>query len=71
LILVWLPKALLSRFEQLDYIAQDNPLATADQDEEIEHPVNLLLQNPKMGRPGRMQWTRHIEILRLLHGSQQ
>ena len=90
MILVWLPEALRNRFEQLDYLAQDNPLAAADQDEEIEHQVDLLLQNPKMGRPGRMQGTRElvisrspfiavyrlkgsrrIEILRLLHGSQQ
>jgi len=64
LILVWLPEALRNRFEQLDYIAQDNPLAAADQDEEIEHQVDLLLQNPKMGRPGRMQGTRELVISR-------
>ena len=90
MILVWLPKARRNRFVQLDYIAQDNPLAAADQDDEIEHQVDLLLQSPEMGRPGRMQGTRElfisrtpfivvyrikgtrrIEILRLLHGSQQ
>ena len=33
----WLPLASANRFEQLDYIAQDNPLAAIDQDERIEH----------------------------------
>lgn len=32
----WLPVASTNRFERLDYIAQDNPLAAISQDEEIE-----------------------------------
>ncbi len=48
MILVWLPEALRNRFEQLDYIAQDHPLAAADQDEAIEHQVDLLMQHPKL-----------------------
>jgi toxin ParE1/3/4 len=90
LIIDWLPEANRNRFNQLDYIAQENPLAAASQDEEIEHQVELLLQHPKMGRRGRVQGTRElvisrtpfvvvyrikaaqrIEIIRLLHGSQQ
>ena len=90
MIIVWLPEANRNRFAQLDYIAQDNPLAAANQDEEIEHQVEMLLQHPKMGRPGRSKGTRElvisrtpfiavyrlkgaqrIEIIRLLHGSQQ
>jgi len=90
LILDWLPEAHSNRFDQLDHIAQDNPLAAADQDDEIEHQVDMLLQHPKLGRPGRVKGTRElvigrtpfiavyrlkgaarIEIIRLLHGSQQ
>ena len=90
MIIDWLPEANRSRFAQLDYIAQDNPLAAAELDEEIEHQVDMLLQHPKMGRPGRVKGTRElvigrtpfiavyrlegskrIEIIRLLHGSQQ
>jgi toxin ParE1/3/4 len=90
LILNWLPEAHRNRSVQLDHIAQDNPLAAADQDDEIEHQVDMLLQHPKLGRPGRVKGTRElvigrtpfiavyrlkgaarIEIIRLLHGSQQ
>lgn len=89
MILDWLPAANDNRFEHLDYIAQDNPLAAIGQDEEIERQVNMLLQQPKMGRPGRFKGTRElvisrtpfiavyrlqtnrIEVIRLLHSSQQ
>ena len=62
MILVWLPEATLERFDQLDYIAQDNPLAAADQDDEIERQVDMLLQHPKLGRPGRVKGTRELVI---------
>jgi toxin ParE1/3/4 len=62
LILEWLPAANANRFEQLDYIAQNNPLAAIGQDEEIERQVNMLLQHPKMGRPGRLKTTRELVI---------
>lgn len=89
LILVWLPSANVTRDAQLDYIAQDSFLAAIDQDEEIEKQVDMLLDHPDMGRPGRVKTTRElvisrtsfiaayrikgkrIEILRVLHGSQQ
>ena len=65
LILVWLPEASLERFKQLDYIAQDNPLAAADQDDEIERQVDALLQaHPKLGRAGRVKGTRELVISR-------
>jgi toxin ParE1/3/4 len=62
LIIDWLAQAIRHRFEQLDYIAQDNPLAAADQDDEIERQVNMLLQQPKLGRPGRVKGTRELVI---------
>ena len=90
MIIDWLPEAHRNRFDQLDHIAQDNPLAAADQDDEIERQIDMLLQHPKMGRAGRVKGTRElvisstpfiavyrlegdrrIEVLRLLHGSQQ
>ena len=45
-----------------DYIAEDNPLAAADQDDEIERQVNMLHDHPKMGRPGRVKGTRELVI---------
>lgn len=53
-----------NRFEQLDYIAQGNPLAAITQDEQIEHQVDMLMQHPQMGRPGRRKGTRELVISR-------
>lgn len=90
MIIDWLPEAHRDRFDQLDHLAQDNPPAAADQDDEIERQIAMLVQHPKMGRPGRVKGTRElvisgtpfiavyrlegdrrIEVLCLLHGSQQ
>ena len=62
MIIRWLPQAHRNRLEQLDYIAQDNPLAAIGQDEEIERQVNMLLEHPKMGRPGRVAGTRELVV---------
>lgn len=62
MILVWLPIATEERFEQLDYIAQDNPLAAITQDEEIERQTSLLVEQPEMGRIGRVKGTRELVI---------
>ena len=58
----WLPQAQRNRLEQLEYIAQDNPLAAINQDEEIERQINMLLAHPQMGRPGRVTGTRELVI---------
>ena len=50
----WLPQAQSNRLEQLDYIAQDKPLAAIGQDEQIERQINMLLAHPTMERPGRV-----------------
>jgi len=62
LTLEWLDDALRERVGQIDYISVDNPLAAADADDEIERQVNMLLQHPKMGRPGRRKGTRELVI---------
>lgn len=62
MIIDWLAEALQNRFDQLDYIAEDNPLAAADQDDEIERQVNMLHDHPKLGRPGRIKGTRELII---------
>lgn len=62
MIIDWLPEANRNRIAQLDYIAEDNPLAAADQDDEIERQVNMLYEQPKMGRPGRVKGTRELVI---------
>lgn len=59
----WLPKAESNRFNQLDYIAEVNPLPAADMDDEIEKQLSLLTDNPEMGRPGRMRGTRELVLV--------
>ena len=62
--LVWLKRALNDRDAQLDYIAEDNPLAAVAQGDRIDEQVDHLLLHPKMGRPGRKQGTRELVISR-------
>jgi toxin ParE1/3/4 len=62
LTLVWLPEATFERVRQLDYIAQDNPLAAVDQDGEVERQVDTLQVHPKLGRSGRVKGTRELVI---------
>jgi toxin ParE1/3/4 len=62
LILVWLPSASITRDAQLDYIAKESLTAAISQDAEIEKQVDLLLQHPEMGRPGRIKTTRELVI---------
>ncbi len=60
--LLWLPIAINERYDQLDYIALDDPSAAISQDEEIERHTNLLTTQPKMGRIGRVRGTRELVI---------
>jgi toxin ParE1/3/4 len=62
LTIVWLKKALRTRFEQLDYIALDNVQAAIRLDEEIERRVDLLADHPLIGREGRVKGTRELVI---------
>lgn len=60
--LSWLRIAINERYDQLDYIALDDPGAAISQDEEIERQTNLLTTQPKMGRVGRVKGTRELVI---------
>lgn len=62
MIVRWLPHAINARFDQLDYIAADNPRAAIEQDLKIERQVQMLLDHPRMGRPGRVIGTRELVI---------
>ncbi|MCK9213700.1 MAG: type II toxin-antitoxin system RelE/ParE family toxin [Rhodoferax sp.] len=64
MMLVWLKRAIHDRDAQLDYIAQDNPLAAISQGDRIDEQVDILLQHPQMGRQGRKQGTRELVISR-------
>nr|WP_281415736.1 type II toxin-antitoxin system RelE/ParE family toxin [Pelotalea chapellei] len=56
--------AINERYDQLDYIALDDPFAAISQDEEIERQTSLLTTQPKMGRVGRVRGTRELVISR-------
>ena len=62
--LVWLQRAIQDRDAQLDYIAQDNPMAAVSQGDRIAEQIEILQQHPQMGRPGRKQGTRELVISR-------
>ncbi len=60
--IAWLKTALRNRFEQLDYVAQDNVEAAIRLDDEIERQVDVLADHPLMGREGRVKGTRELVI---------
>jgi toxin ParE1/3/4 len=62
--LSWLPKAIANRNAQIAYIAKDNPLAAITQGDRIAEQIEVLLQHPEMGRPGRKKGTRELVISR-------
>lgn len=64
MIVEWLEEASDKRYDQLDYIAQENPIAAIRLDEEIETQTESLAQNPEIGREGRVAGTRELVIAR-------
>jgi toxin ParE1/3/4 len=62
MIIEWLVRARQQREAAIDYIAQDSPRAALAQLDEIERQVDMLMQHPEMGRPGRRQGTRELVI---------
>lgn len=47
------------------YIAQDNPLAARKVVAAIRRDITLLIDNPGLGRPGRVAGTRELVVTRL------
>lgn len=62
LALAWTPRAQRDRQAAIDYIARDNPIAALGQLDEIERQTDMLLQHPRMGRPGRVDGTFELVI---------
>jgi addiction module RelE/StbE family toxin len=62
--LEWRPLALDDRDQIMDYIALDNPHAALELDEEYQRQADRLLENPKLGKPGRMKGTRAFVVHR-------
>ena len=62
MVLVWAPRAPQAQQAAIDYIAEDSPVAALNQLSEIERQIDMLLQFPEMGRPGRVKGTRELVI---------
>lgn len=60
----WLLEASQQRYDQLEYIAQENPIAAIRLDEEIETQTESLAQHPRIGREGRVTGTLELVIAR-------
>lgn len=59
---VWRPMAEADRESIFDYIAQDNPSAALELDEEFQAKADHAAQNPKLYKPGRVRGTREIVV---------
>ena len=58
--LFWTHEADQDRDAIYDYIEIDNPAAAFDLDALFSEQAALLIENPGMGRPGRMPGTREL-----------
>ena len=61
----WTDPAQTDLFEILDYIARDNPAAAERVERRLVNAVASLAQQPRRGRPGRVEGTRELVIPRL------
>ena len=58
----WLPLAERNRESQLAYIGKRNPWAAIDMGDAIEAAVWHLVENPHMGRRGRVKGMRELVV---------
>jgi len=54
--------AMADRDAIMNYIAEDNPVAAVELDDELEEKAELARQRPGLYRPGRMPGTREIIV---------
>lgn len=60
--IIWRPMAETDRENIFDYIAQDNPRAALELDEEFKARAENAARNPKLYRTGRVGGTREIVV---------
>ena len=60
--IIWSPTALEHLQAIYEYILADHPGAALDVHEEIERAAELLQENPRLGRPGRVADTRELVV---------
>lgn len=60
----WLKKSIHNLDEVYDFLVKDNPSIARDVIKEIYRSTQLLLDNPALGRPGRVPDTRELILSR-------
>ncbi len=60
--ILWLEKAVVDLEEAYEFILLDNPPAAAGEVAKVLKAVELLSDNPAMGRPGRVPKTRELVV---------
>ena len=60
----WTFFAMNDREAIFDYLEADSPRAAIMIDDRIEAQVELLIETPEIGRPGRVEGTRELVIQR-------
>ena len=60
--LEWRPLALADRSAIMDHIAEDNPGAALELDEDFEAHAERARREPTLYKPGRMKGTREIVV---------
>lgn len=58
----WLKNALKNLEKEAEYIAEDSPQAAIVVVQKIKERVDLLRENPSLGRPGRIDGTKELVI---------
>ncbi len=58
----WLNRAVQDLIKIREYIADNNPHAARQAAAHIRNSVDSLRQNPRMGRPGRVEGTRELIV---------
>ena len=62
MIVEWRAKAREDRNNIFDYIAEDNPTAALELDDEIEQKTDALPEHPELYRVGRRRGTREMVL---------
>ncbi len=64
--IIWLPRAISNRDDQLNYVALESPQSALELGDRIEQNVPMLAEFPDMGRSGRERGTRELVISQTL-----
>lgn len=62
--LEWSAFAIADRDAIFDYIEADSPRAAVEIDRRIQESIDVLINFPEIGRPGRVEETRELVIQR-------